>query len=245
MTRLAVRSARSARLTVTPTAAMGGLLRSAAVKVTLRTIPFGFQPWAGVNGRPRPAPAPPPFRFLVVSHYNYFRNFETVFRAIAHLRDSGEPVELILSTQIQPGLRLGGYDTTRASQLIAKLGLSDAVTMVGPVPYDDLPSLYASAHAVLCPSYAESFGQTLLEAMAMGIPAIASDLPAHREVAGDAALFFPPLDPDALADRCRSLMAGASLREHLAATGRRRSQDFSWRCHFEELLAAAAEVARS
>ena len=179
----------------------------------------------------------------MVSHYNYFRNFETVFRAIAGLQASGAPVHLVLSTRLQPGLRLGGYDTTRASRLLDELGIRNFVTTLGAVDYDQLPDLYRSAHAVICASYAESFGQTLVEAMALGVPVIASDIPAHREVAAGAALFFTLLDPQGLADRCRSLMNDASLRARLKADGQARAQQFSWRRHFQGLLAAVAEVA--
>jgi len=247
MTRLAVESARAARLTITPTAAMEQMVRSAAGagRSRLRTIPFGFQPWPGQNGCAAPPPAAGPFRFLIVSHYNYFRNFETVFRALAVLEREGRRVELILSTRLEPGLRLGGYDTTRAWRLIRELGLENSVSTVGDTPYDELPRLYGSAHAVICPSYAESFGHTVVESMAMGRPVIASDIPAHREVAGDAAVFFPAPDAQALAARCRELMDDEPpRRELLRSAGLARAAQFSWRRHFELLLAAAAEAAR-
>jgi len=245
MTRLAVLSARAARVNVTPTAAMGELVRGAAggSLAAPRTIPFGFQPWPALNGS-GPAP-PPPFRLLIVSHYNYFRSFETALEALARLRAHGHDLRLTLSTRLEPGLRLGGYDTTGAYRLLHRLGLADAVTLLGAVPYDELPRLYASAHAVLCPSYAESFGQTVLEAMAMGVPVIASAIPAHREVAGDAALFFTAGDPEDLARVCAGLLADPALQAALHARGRKRAEAFTWRRHFEDLLAAAAEAARS
>lgn len=248
MTRLAVLSARSARVTVTPTAAMGELIRTAlgADLPALRTIPFGFQPWPGQNGAAafRPPP-PPPFRFLLVSHYNYFRSFETVFHALAQLLSEGQEVHLILSTRLERGLRLGGYDTTAAQRLLDRLGILEAVTMVGSVDYDDLPRLYRSAHAVVCPSYAESFGQTVLEAMALGLPVVASDIPAHREVAGEAAMFFRPRDAEELAVRMRLLVTDETLRQRLAGRGLERAKQFRWREHFERLLAAAGEAAGS
>ncbi len=245
MTRLAVLSVRAAEATVVPTAAMAGLIRAAAPGLTsLRAIPFGFQPWPAGNGHTGAEPPPPPFRFLIVSHYNYFRCFETAFRALALLRTQGLPAELILSTRLEPGLSLGGYDTTAASELLDQLRLRPAVTMLGPVAYDALPGIYRSAHAVLCPSYAESFGQTVLEAMALGVPVAASDIPAHREVAGDAALFFPPEDAASLAACARRLLDDPALRARLRTAGLERAGAFSWQRHFQELLSAAAEAAR-
>ncbi len=248
MTRLALWSARSSRLTITPTAAMADMIRSSAGRrrLPLRAIHHGFQPWPSANGRPRESTPPPPFRFLLVSHYNYFRNFETVFRAFALLRNQCGPgsFTLTLTTRLEPGLRLGGYDTTRAYNLVRELGIEDMVSTRGAVPYDELPGVYGSAHAVLCPAYTESFSHTVVEAMSLGVPVIASDLAVHREVAAEAALFFSPLDPSALAGCCRRLMDTESLRDRLAAAGPERARAFSWRGHFEQLLEAAAEAAR-
>ncbi|MBI3696257.1 MAG: glycosyltransferase family 4 protein [Acidobacteria bacterium] len=248
MTRLAIWSTRAARLTITPTRAMGDMMRATAGNHlgSLRTVHHGFTPWPALaSDSASPSPRGPPFRFLVVSHYNYFRNFETVLRAFARLRDApgGGPFHLLLTTQLRPGLRLGGYDTTRASRLLDELGIRDRVTALGAVGYDDLPRLYRSVHAVICPAYTESFSHTVVEAMALDVPVIASDIAVHREVAGDAALFFSPLDPAELAERCRTLMGDESLRERLRAAGRLRVQCFSWRRHFEELLEAAAAAA--
>jgi glycosyltransferase involved in cell wall biosynthesis len=248
MTRLSLWSAQAARLTIVPTSAMGEMIRATAGNrpLNLRTIPHGFEPWpSAAQARATPAPPPPPFRFLFVSHYNYFRNFETVLQAFAQLRRTytNGRLSLTLTADLRPGLHPGGYDTTRAGRLLGRLGLGDAVTALGSVPYDDLPRVYRSAHAVICPAYTESFSHTVVEAMSMGVPVIASDIGVHREVAGDAALFFPPLDAAALAERCRSVMEDDSLRERLRTLGEQRAQSFSWRRHFEELLAAAAEVA--
>ncbi len=249
MTRLALWSARSARIAVTPTAAMADMIRATAGNngLPLRTIHHGFQPWPGWLDRllPQPPP-PPPFRLLVVSHYNYFRNFETVFQALSLLRRQCGPeaVHLTLTTHLAPGLRPGGYDTTAAWQMMARLGLQDSITMLGAVPYDELPKAYGSAHAVICPAYTESFSHTVVEAMFMEVPVVASGIGVHREVAGDAALFFSPLDPAELADRCRQLINDAALRQRLRAAGVARARQFSWRRHFQDLLGVLAEAAR-
>ena len=64
----------------------------------------------------------------------------------------------------------------------------------GPLPDDELDALLASARALLFPSFAEGFGYPLIEALAQGIPVIASDLPVFRELAADAATLLDPLD---------------------------------------------------
>lgn len=65
---------------------------------------------------------------------------------------------------------------------------------------DELLALYAAAGVFVFPSLAEGFGLPLLEALAMGLPAIASDLPALTEVAGGHAIHVSPHDVDALGD---------------------------------------------
>jgi len=250
MTRLALWSAQAAKQTITPTAAMEEMVRrtARASLPALRTIPHGFDPWPNAaSALAVHPPLTPPFRLLMVSHYNYFRNFETVLRAVAQLcrADGNGRWQLLLTADLRAGLRPGGYHTTRASQLLDELGIRERVSMLGAVPYGDLPRLYRSAHAVICPAYTESFSHTVIEAMAMGVPVIASDISVHREVARDGAAFFSPFDPADLAARCRTIMEDESLRARLREAGKKRAQDFSWRRHFQDLLASAAEVAGS
>src|SRR5215213_8016876 len=77
--------------------------------------------------------------------------------------------------------------------------LPDGVESVGYVTQDELASLYRRASALVFPSLYEGFGQPPLEAMACGCPVACSDLPPLREVCGDAAVYFDPEDPEAIA----------------------------------------------
>src|SRR5262249_52478097 len=128
------------------------------------------------------------FRLLLVSHYNYFRNFETVIKALPVVKKEagsrGREVQLVLTTKLHQGAVYGGYDATRASDLVDALGVRKEIAMLGSVSYEKLHDLYRRCDAVVCPSYAESFGHPLLEAMASGLPVLAADLDVHREVCG-------------------------------------------------------------
>jgi glycosyltransferase involved in cell wall biosynthesis len=103
-----------------------------------------------------------------------------------------------------------------------------AVRVLPEVLDDDLPVLYGAARVVLCPSLAEGFGLPALEAAACGAPVLASDLPSHREVLGDAAAFFDPAGPDALAVALAALWNDDAGRAALAAKGPPRARAFSW-----------------
>jgi glycosyltransferase involved in cell wall biosynthesis len=178
-------------------------------------------------------------RILMVSHYNYFRNFETVLRAVAKLRDrSKHPVELVLTTTLGAGLKDHRYDTTEAARLVEEAKLESVVTMLGAVPHGELHPLYRSADVVVCPSYAESFGHPMVEAMASGRPIVASDRGVQREMCGEAAVYFSVFDPDHLASRLEQVLGDEALAGRLAANGERRAADFCWEKHFDGLLAA-------
>jgi glycosyltransferase involved in cell wall biosynthesis len=87
-----------------------------------------------------------------------------------------------------------GWKNSSIRAAAGPLEAEGAVRFLGYVPDAELPWLYAGATALLFPSLYEGFGMPLIEAMASGLPVVASDLPVTREVAGDAALFIPPMD---------------------------------------------------
>lgn len=103
-----------------------------------------------------------------------------------------------------------------------------AVSLRGYVPDAELDSLYRGAIAAVFPSIYEGFHLPPLDAMNTGCPVIASDIPVHREVLGDAALFVPCDDAGAWADAIRRLKNDGQARARLAAAGRERARSFSW-----------------
>ncbi|HVJ82766.1 MAG TPA: glycosyltransferase family 1 protein [Planctomycetia bacterium] len=176
-------------------------------------------------------------RILMVSHYNYFRNFETLLRAVAVLRERlKQPIELVLTTKLGKGVKDHRYDTSEAARLVEEAKLENVVTMLGAVPHGELYPLYRSADVVVCPSYAESFGHPMVEAMASGRPIVASDRGVQREMCGDAAVYFSVFDPQHLASRLEQVLGDEALAKRLATNGERRADDFSWEKHFDGLL---------
>ncbi len=91
-----------------------------------------------------------------------------------------------------------------------------------------LEQAYAGASVVLAPSHYEGFGLPVLEAMARGVPVVASDILAHREVAGDTSLFASPDRPEALGEQVLRALEDSELRRDLSERGRVRSGSFSW-----------------
>ncbi|MBZ5635713.1 MAG: glycosyltransferase family 4 protein [Acidobacteriia bacterium] len=140
---------------------------------------------------------------------------------------------------ILAGLR--GFHTETIERLIEEMGLQDSVQITGWVPREKLYSLYERARAFVYPSMFEGFGMPVLEALAAGVPVACSDIPPLREVAGDAALFFDPLNEDAIAAGIERVMNDAPLRDRLAQTGRERARLFTWRQSAEQTLHVLTE----
>ena len=165
---------------------------------------------------------------LCVSTLHPHKNVTRLIRAYGRKK---RDFRLILA-----GMR--GFHTRAIEALIAEMGLQDAVQVTGWVSRDDLYELYARARAFIYPSTFEGFGMPVLEALAAGIPTACSDIPPLREVAGDAALFFDPLDEDAIAAAIERVMTDASLRGRLAQAGPERARQFTWERSAEQTLEA-------
>jgi glycosyltransferase involved in cell wall biosynthesis len=93
----------------------------------------------------------------------------------------------------------------------------------GFVTIEELAALYRGAIALILPSFEEGFGLPVAEAMAAGTPAIASDIPALREVTGGAAFFVDPRSTDSIARAMQNV-----TREHVDRA-RERAKQFTWR----------------
>jgi glycosyltransferase involved in cell wall biosynthesis len=183
-------------------------------------------------------------RLLFVSHYNYYRNFETLLRAIPILRGLVAPrnVRLFLTCQLKSENNPGSYRATGAAALVKQLGISDNVVELGFVPYRSLHQLYTKCDLYVTAAYAESFAHPLLEAMSSGRPIVASDIAVHREICGEAALYFDRFSPENAAETLASLAQSPEMMKRLGDAGRSRSGDFSWHDHLEKILAIATRL---
>jgi glycosyltransferase involved in cell wall biosynthesis len=107
---------------------------------------------------------------------------------------------------------------------------------VGSVPGAAIRESLGSAVALVSTSHAEGFGLPLVEAMLAGCPIVVTDIAVHREVAGDAALYFPVGDAPALARTLARIITDPQLRQDLAARARQRAHLFSWTTAAEQTL---------
>jgi glycosyltransferase involved in cell wall biosynthesis len=112
-------------------------------------------------------------------------------------------------------------------QLIKTEGVADVVRFTGYL--HDMPSLYAAIDVLAAPSRSEGFGLMLVEAMAAGVPIVASVAGAIPEVVGDGpALLVAPEDPPALAAALNRVLDDGDAAAAMGAAGRARAQAFTW-----------------
>jgi glycosyltransferase involved in cell wall biosynthesis len=186
-------------------------------------------------------------RLLYVSHYNYYRNFETLLRAIPLVRErlGGRKLKLFLTCRLLSADNPGSYRAEEAVALVKQLGIEESVAELGPVPYSLLHRVYRACNIYVTTAYAESFAHPLVEAMASGLRVVASDLAVHREICREAAIYFQRFSPTELAEQVCRVAANGELSKQLSERGLARSLDFSWTRHVNELLTLAADLLRS
>jgi glycosyltransferase involved in cell wall biosynthesis len=186
-------------------------------------------------------------RLLFVSHYNYYRNFETLLRALplAKKKLPQRKIKLFLTCKLELKANPGAYDPSFAARLVRELGIQENVEELGSVPYELLHHLYSACDLYVTAAYAETFAHPLVEAMASGLPIVASDLSVHREVCGEAGFYFPPFSSESLAESIVSVANNANMRSKLIEAGRQRVTEFSWSRHVASLLRISEELRRA
>lgn len=228
------------RLATTATLAAGIIANSEATARALRPHlgaappPLLVAP-LGLTARPRQA-APASLRpyFLCLGTIEPRKNHRLLLDVWRRLASDLPPAEV-------PTLVIAGRRGWQNHEVFERLDRCPVVAAhvreVGRVPDADLPALIAGARAVLMPSFAEGYGLPVGEALALGVPVIASDLPAHREVGGAVPDYLDPLDGPgwqaAIIDHARP----GSLRRAGQIDRLERWRAPEWRDHFRAVFA--------
>lgn len=142
------------------------------------------------------------------------KGLDHLLRAVGLLRDRGEHVDLVLAGD--------GPSRAPLESLTAELALGDRVRFAGEVAHEDVPGVLAGFDVFAMPSTWEGFGVSALEASAMMLPVVASDVHGIPDVVADGqtGLLVAPADPVALADAIGRLAADEELRRGMGEAGR-------------------------
>ena len=162
------------------------------------------------------------------------KNIERVIQAFAKVAEKF-PHKLVL---------VGGFrwKYTEIFNLIEKLNLKDKVIMIKWVPHSELRVFYNLADLLIFPSFYESFGAPVLEAMACGCPVVTSYTGGMPEVVGDAALLVDPTNVDEIYGATVRVLEDGAIRAKLISKGLARAKKFSWEKSARETLSVIREL---
>ena len=163
-------------------------------------------------------------RFLLyVGNLRAHKNVGALLRAYKYCRQTYgvEQHLLLIASGTAQGMK-------RLSALVEELGIADFVHVVGGVDESALVAAYNAADVVVVPSLEEGFGLPVVEAMACGTPVACSDASALPEIAGDAAAYFDPRNPQNIAEILQTVLEDANLRRHMRVRGLALAQRYTW-----------------
>jgi glycosyltransferase involved in cell wall biosynthesis len=158
---------------------------------------------------------------LCVGIYKPRKNHAGLLRAFQRCLANGIQAQLVIAGPMAEGEAV-------LRSLAAELGVAKYVVFTGFVNDADLCALYSAARVCVCPSLYEGFGFTVLEAMACGAPVACSRATSLPGVAGKAALYFDPNDPEEMAKQLVQVFSDDALRSSLIQQGRQNLQRFNW-----------------
>jgi glycosyltransferase involved in cell wall biosynthesis len=226
-----------ARRVVFPTRAAADLVcqRIPIREERVRIVPHGIDP-AAFEGAPAQA-ADVPYLFLPAAVEPH-KNVQALIECLPLLSDQRTQAWIAGTTATTPA-----YAASMRA-LAEQRGVAQRVRFLGPVPYREILGLHRGARALVFPSFLESFGHPLLEAMLAGTPVVAADIPALREVAGDAAVYFDPHRPADLARAVEQLGRESEATRDRIERARARAAEFSWKRSVDRLCEVFEEALR-
>jgi glycosyltransferase involved in cell wall biosynthesis len=215
-----------AAVVATSTEESAELVRIGVPRERISVVPCGVDVDEFTPDGPAADRGPRP-RVLALGRLVQRKGYDTVIRALAAVPDA----ELVIAGG--PAAEEVGADpeAQRLLKLAERVGVADRVRLVGAVPRPDVPALLRSADVVVCVPWYEPFGMVPLEAMACGVPVVASAVGGLVDTVVDNAtgVLVPPRRPDALAAALRKLLAEPFWREAFGAAGVDRARSrYTW-----------------
>ena len=185
--------------------------------------------------RASPVPGVPEQYVLFVGIRHANKNAGMLFDAFAQIAASRPGLRLVLS---------GNLLDAGEQQHLERLGIAERTVCVR-VTDAQLPGLYANAQVFAFASKYEGFGLPVLEAMASGVPVVASAIPAVQEVADSAARYFDVADLDGFVAALVDVLDDTALRATLTRDGRARAREFTWQRTAMATAAAYSQIRES
>jgi phosphatidylinositol alpha-mannosyltransferase len=202
----------------------------------LRVIPNGCDLDLFAGAAPR-GDLPPGRRVVWVGRLDEQKGFPVAVRAFSDLSPEFADLTFVVVGEGRDRSAVSLLDPDTRRRLV----------LAGSVVHGELPAYLSRADVFVAPALGqESFGIVLVEAMAAGVPVVASDIPGYREVVrnGVDGILVPPGDPVALAGAVRRVLLDPALGSRLRDAGRARAKVFSWDVVTDRIEAAYQEALR-
>lgn len=172
---------------------------------------------------------------LSVATFEPRKNLPGLLKAFARLAQKEPQARLVLAGRL-------AWGKNEILKRISKLKLEGHTWVLGYVPKEDLPALYALADFLAFPSFYEGFGLPVLEAQAVGTPVLCSNTSSLPEVAGRSAFFVDPYVEESVVEGLKQLWGNPALKKDLIQKGKENLTRFSWQQTAQATQAAYEEA---
>ena len=193
-------------------------------------VPLGvdldqFQPRPQAEARAALGIAPEERMVLAIGRIEPLKGFDILIRSMAQLSDRRNVVLSIIGGDDRASRELAAL-----SAVAEEVGVADHVRLLGPRPHADLPAYYNAADVVAVPSFYESFGLVAVEAMASGVPVVASRVGGLASTVADGrtGYLIPWRCPEPFAEKIELLLRNEELRRALGRAAAERMRSYSW-----------------
>ncbi|MFC2001653.1 glycosyltransferase [Chloroflexota bacterium] len=202
----------------------------------IKIIPFGID--LGVFKLPSKPPNRPGKTIGTLKRLDPVYGIDYLIRSIPHIRQKHKDVRILIA----------GYGNQKPYQQAAQeIGVEKNVEFIGTVPHAAVTEYLSRLDIFVMPSLSEAFGVSALEAQALGIPVVATNIGGIPEIVkdGESGLLVEPQNPKAIADAIIRLLDDEALRKRMGARGRKLVEEkYDWNENAKEMEALYSEFVR-
>jgi glycosyltransferase involved in cell wall biosynthesis len=185
-------------------------------------------------------------RLIYVTHPSEHKNHDALISALPHILEKFPTAQLLLTLERDhpPNSRYEMF-VQQICKSAHELKVSSSLVCLGILKHDEVTYALENSDLMVFPSLSESFGLGLVEAMAAGCPVVASDLPYAHDVAGNAAVYFDPHNPESIALAVTNVLKDENLRRKMQKSGYDRKHLYSYRIIADKIADVLDSAARS
>ncbi len=211
---------RNAAAVVSNSAQLAELANNTEPNIDISIIPNGVDTSLFYPAKQEPPSEDGRIKILCVSRLTERKQINLLIQATADLREQYSNIKLCVAGD--------GYMKDELERLARSRGVQQNVSFLGYIDHSHLPEIYRSAHFFALPSQNEGMSNTILEAVASGLPIIATDTGDSKQMVQDNGFVIPVNDFSALKERMSELISNRELREQCREHSKRIIKNYTW-----------------